>query len=104
MISVIFAQCGLAIHTIGLHICKTFPPNSWFAWWHFVQLSCVCSLAVVRLDCCIAWSCGEHHTTMMRARRALSEAWNHMMVVLIVILPFRCLRRGPSDDQYFFLH
>ena len=49
MISVIFAQCGLAIHTIGLHICKTFPPNSWFAWWHFVQLSCVCSLAVVRL-------------------------------------------------------
>ena len=90
----IFAQCGLVINTIGLHTCKTFPPNTW---WHFVQLSCVCSWAVVRL---VVALCGlvENIIPPWCVRGALSEAWNHMMVVL----PFRCLRRGPSHDQRFF--
>ena len=65
-------------------------------WWHFVQLSCVCSWAVVRL---VVAMCGllENIITPWCVRGALSEAWNHMMVVL----PFRCLRRGPSDDQCY---
>ena len=89
----IFAQFGLVIHTIGLHTCKTFPPNTW---WHFVQLSCVCSWAVVRL---VVALCGlvENIMPPWCVRGALSEAWKHMMVVL----PFRCLRRGPSHDQCY---
>ena len=93
-ITVIFAQCGLVVHTYHHDSCRTFPPNTWFAWWHFVQLSCLCCSAVVRL---VVWSCWEHHTTMMCARRALSEGENHM----VVVLPFRRLRRGPSHDQRY---
>ena len=48
-ITVIFAQCGLVVHTYHHDSCRTFPPNTWFAWLHFVQLTCVCSSAVVRL-------------------------------------------------------
>ena len=67
-----------------------------FTWWHFVQLSCGSSWAVVRL---VVALCGlvENVIPPWCVRGALSEAWKHMMVVL----PFRCLRRGPSDDQCY---
>ena len=58
----------------------------------FSGLDCVEQSFVLLLHCVVF---GEHHTTMMCARRALSEAWNHMMVVL----PFRCLRRRPCHDE-----
>ena len=80
----------------GLHTCKTFPPSTWFAWWHFVQLSCVCSWAIVRLVVALCVLV-ENLIPPWCVRGALSEAWNHM----VVVLPFRCLRRGPSVDQCY---